>query len=267
MKPPEHVIPWDRLPRGFAERVDTPPAEPVEAKPAATVVLLREQDARVEALLLRRHARSGFVPGAGVFPGGRLDPGDALPAYWEGDSVRPAVPDAPFWVAAVREAFEETGVLLAGPGEPADPARLTHWRERLLADEATLVDVLNDVRLRLSLSDVVHIAHWITPVIEPRRYDTHFFMAALPPGRVIEPDAREMTDALWLPPAAALERHARGALPMVFPTVKVLEQLAGFDGLREMFATLRGRRVDPIMPRLVRTPEGLGFVLESEGTT
>jgi len=267
MTAPEHIIPWDRLPHGFAERIETPPERPAEAVPAATIVLLRESDAGPEALLLRRHAKSGFVPGAWVFPGGRLDPGDALEDCWADPAARPHTPDAPFWVAAVREVFEETGVLLIGGAAGASASALPRWREALLADAATLLDVLEDLGLRLVPDDLIHIAHWITPIVEPRRYDTHFFLAALPHGRVVDPDAREMTGALWLTPRSALERHAAGGLPMVFPTVKVLSALAGFDSVQHTFDTLRRRPVETIMPRLVRTPGGLGFVIEREGRT
>ncbi len=217
-----------------------------------------------EALLLRRHARAGFVPGAWVFPGGRVDPGDALEGYWPDRGAGPPTPDAAFWVAAVREVFEETGVLLASGAHRPEDARLQNWREALLADRVTLLDVLREENLRLDSNGVIHIAHWITPRVEPRRYDTHFFLTALSPDRAVDPDAREMTDALWLRPHEALERHAAGRLPMVFPTVKVLGQLAMFDALEPMFTTLRGRDVPTIMPELVRTPEGVGFVLNVE---
>src|SRR5690606_4155291 len=128
------------------------------------------------------------------------------------DGREPAAePDASYIMAAVREVFEETGVLLArdAAGRQAPDARtpeLARWRAALLEDRATLADALGVLELRVAAADVVYCAHWITPVAEPRRYDTRFFLARLPDGAEASADAREMTDALWLSPRAALER-------------------------------------------------------------
>lgn len=264
------VIPADRLPPGFAERVDRPPAEPTVPAPAATVVLMRDGDAGPEALLLRRNRSSGFVPGAYVFPGGRVDEADTDPRL----TADPATgldggvePDPAFWVAAVREAFEETGVLLGRDdrGRPAPDAadpRLAEAREALLTEEAALHDVLAATSLRLAFDDVIHLAHWITPEAESRRYDTRFFLAPLPAGRRVRTDPREMTDARWLRPAEALDRFRAGRLPMVFPTVRTLESLAGFGSVDDALTAHRDRTVTPTLPRLVRTEEGVGIVVE-----
>lgn len=265
------TIPVERLPPGFAERVDSPPRPPVEPRPAATVVLLRQASAGPETLLLRRHRASGFVPGAYVFPGGRVDPEDAAAALGEWARGVAPVPAPEYWLAAAREAFEETGVLLArsvGGGDwladaQAD-ATLARWRERLLGNEATLLDMLRALDARLDLRRMVYCAHWITPEAEPRRYDTRFFVAELPPGRTVGFDAREMTDAQWLTPAAALERFQAGALPMVFPTVRTLESLARFDSVAETLRELRSRPVRGVLPRLVRTVRGVTIVTGDE---
>ncbi len=108
----------------------------------------------------------------------------------------------------------------------------------------------------------MHFAHWITPIAERRRYDTHFFLGALPPGRVAAADPREMSDAAWLSPGAALDRFARGRLPMVFPTVRTLETLAAFDSIGTALEALRGRTVAPILPRLVRAEGGVRLVVD-----
>ena len=264
-------IPSHQLPPGFADALDRPPSPPAAALPAATVVLVRAGDVAPEVLLLRRHRASGFVPGAYVFPGGRVDPGDD-DARLHGRvlGLQTAEPAFEYWMAAVREVFEETGVLLARTTEGApppdghtDPA-LGRWREALLGDRAALLDVLAGADLRADLSGVVYIAHWVTPVVEPRRFDTRFFLAALPPGQQAVPDAREMSDALWLTPEAALERFAAGTLPMVFPTVRTLESLCGHDALPALLAAFAGRDVPCILPRLVRTPEGVELVIDPE---
>lgn len=263
-------IPEERLPPGFAETVEEPPPEPVVAHPAATVVLLREGGAGPEVLLMRRHRKSGFVPGAWVFPGGRVDPGDGetrLLARCRGLPREPS-PDAPFWMAALREAFEETGVLLARDddgawaSDAASSPEVETVRRALMDDEAILMDVVDRLDVTLDARPMVHAAHWVTPVVEARRYDTHFFAAVIPAGREARPDPREMTEAAWLEPARALERFEAGSLPMVFPTVKTLESLAGYGSTDAILAAFREHTVDRILPRLVRTPDGVGIVVD-----
>lgn len=265
-----YEIPHTRLPPGFAERVERDVAHPAEPGPAATVVLLRNGDDGPEVLLLRRHRSSGFVPGAWVFPGGRVDEADRAPALLDrlagvGTDADPA---HGYWAAAVREVFEETGVLLASdePGTaPLDVTRdpgLGEERDRLLADETGLLDVLTARDLVAGTDRLVYFAHWITPVVEPRRYDTRFFLAALPAGGEASADDREMTDLTWLTPAAALDRFRADELPMVFPTVRTLEQLAGFDSVDAALEAFRGKEVPAILPRLVRTERGVAIIVE-----
>ncbi|HEX6939860.1 MAG TPA: NUDIX domain-containing protein [Longimicrobiales bacterium] len=267
-----YVIPKDRLPEGFAERIDEPPADPAPTRPAATIVLLRDAAAGPEVLLLRRHRATGFVPGAFVFPGGRVDDADADPRLLDladGLDARGG-PEPTYWIAAVREAFEEAGILLARDAEggivpdAGRDARVAGWREALLAGRAALCDVVHEGGLRLDLGDVVYCAHWITPIVEPRRYDTRFFLARLPDGCDACVDAREMTDAVWLTPAEALRRFRAGRLPMVFPTVATLESLAPFRTVAAALDAFRGRPVAPILPRLVRTDEGVTIVVDGE---
>jgi 8-oxo-dGTP pyrophosphatase MutT (NUDIX family) len=258
-------IPGDRLPPGFVASIGRE-GDVVVPRPAATVVLLRDGADGPEAFLLRRNRSSGFVPGAWVFAGGRVDEADADAGIWEGDDS-PADPPPAYWAAAVRELFEETGVLLArardgrfAPDSTDEDAAT--WRERLLEDDATLLETLAALDARPAIDRIVHIAHWITPVDEPRRYDTHFFLGGMPGGRVAAPDPREMSDAVWLRPADALDRFAHGRLPMVFPTVRTLEMLADFRSVDDALGALRGRRVAPILPRLVRTEGGVRLVVD-----
>lgn len=263
-------IPAENLPPGFAESVEEPePADPVEPQPAATVVLLRDGGGP-EVLLMRRHRRSGFVPGAWVFPGGRVDAADADERLLErcrGLDPDP-VPDTPFWMAALREAFEETGVLLARDRDGQWSADATMdpgveaVRRALMDDEATLADVVQRLDVELDAGALVYAAHWVTPVAEARRYDTHFFAAAIPDGRTPRPDPREMTEAAWLTADAALDRFRAGTLPMVFPTVKTLEALAGYSSARAALDGFEARAVERILPRLVRTPNGVGIVID-----
>lgn len=265
------IIPAERLPAGFAERIDVPPSDPAPARPAATVVLLRDAAVGPEVLLLQRLRTAGFVPGAYVFPGGRVDPADDSPALlaWC-DGVAVAGPAPMFRLAALRETFEETGVLLARAGSgrevlamAGDPA-LGSWREALLGGEAGLLEVAASLGVRFALDELVPCAHWITPLAESRRYDTHFFLARLPEGVAVEVDPREMAAAVWLTPARALELFEAGELPLVFPTVATLESLIGYGTAAEALAGFRGRPITPILPRLVRTAAGVGIVIEEQ---
>ena len=276
-------IPEERLPPGFAETVEEPPVEPVEARPAATVVLVRDAGRGPEVLLMRRHRRSGFVPGAWVFPGGRVDRADRDPGLLDrcqGLGSDPQ-PDAAFWMAALREAFEETGVLLArarvAPGaieadvtdgggdwvaDAASDPGVEAVRRSLMDDEATLLDVVRRLDVQLDARPMVHAAHWVTPVVEARRYDTHFFVAVVPEGRDARADPREMLEARWLTPEDALDRFEAGGLPMVFPTVKTLESLAEYPSRTAILEGFRERTVERILPRLVRTDAGVGIVID-----
>ena len=264
------VIPHDRLPPGFGARVDEPPADPAAPAPAATAVLLRDGPDGPEALLLKRHRASGFVPGAYVFPGGRVDAADADPRLRERLlAPLPAEPAQGYWIAAVREVFEETGVFLARQAggnflaDARDPA-VAAAREALLTDRMTMLEVLERLDARLDLDGIVFVAHWITPVAEPRRFDTRFFVARLPAERDVLADPREMVDAVWFTPETALQRFHAGALPMVFPTVRTLESLAGYASVDALLDAQRGRRVEPVLPRLVRTAEGVGIVVDGD---
>jgi 8-oxo-dGTP pyrophosphatase MutT (NUDIX family) len=263
-------IPEERLPPGFAETIEEVPTRPAAPRPAATTILLRDGVDGPEVLLMRRHRSSGFVPGAWVFPGGRVDPADSGPALFERvvGLPRPPVPDAAFWSAALRELFEETGVLLARTpdggwvGDAVTDRSVDRLRQALMDGTATLADALEALGATLDAGGAVHVGHWITPVVESRRYDTHFFAVGLPAGRVATPDPREMTGSAWLTPAAALARFEQGQMPMVFPTVRTLESLRGFGSVEHLVDALRNRPVPPILPRLVRTERGVGIVID-----
>jgi len=279
------VIPLDRLPKGFAENVLHPPEHPAEARPAATIALMRDGREGPEVLLLRRSRSAGFVPGAYVFPGGRVDASDADPQVVarldgldaEGAARRLELPDADppglaYYLASLREAFEETGILVAHDADGVPPPTADEdptvdaLRDDLMEDRLTFPQVLDRLGCRLDGAAVEYLAHWITPLAEPRRYDTRFFAAKVRDGAHAIIDPREMTDALWITPAEALRRHDQGTLPMVFPTVLTLRDLETFASVDEILSDLRGRRIRTIMPTLVITPEGLRSVIDEEDT-
>lgn len=265
-----HPIPAERLPRGLVDRLDNPPV-PVEPRPAATVILLRPADPAggLQVLLLRRTRAAGFVPGAWVFPGGRIDDADRELARSLGTPR-----EAPA-LAALREAFEETGILLvrgdargkvlttsADPGLEAD-------RQALLQGESTLQELLRRRSVALDIGATTRIAHWITPEVEPRRYDTHFLAAAVPASTPAHVDQGEIVEARWMDPGQARQEHEAGRLPMVLPTVRTLELLTRFRSPDAVLEYHREREVIPVLPRFVRTAEGIALEVEqprSEGT-
>ena len=279
----DFVIPFDRLPDNFARSIEEPPEVPATARPAATIVLLRDADAGMEILLMRRSRNSGFVPGAYVFPGGRVDGSDAHPGVVariddltpDAASARLAMPggDPPaiaYYLAALREAFEETGILVglrddgsAPPTAAEDPA-VDAIREDLMQDEISFEEAITRMECRIAGDAIEYIAHWITPRPEPRRYDTRFFAAKVRSGSTPIVDPREMTDAVWVTPTDALRRCDAGTLPMVFPTIKTLEELAAFD---RADSALDGYALSPvrtILPTLVITPTGVGLQIDED---
>jgi 8-oxo-dGTP pyrophosphatase MutT (NUDIX family) len=281
---PTFSIPNERLPPGFLESLERAPAQVAVARPAATIVLLREGDASLEVLLLERQKSAGFVPGAWVFPGGRVDGHDAdasLVARLQGITAAQASrrlgladqsdpPALAFYVAAIREAFEETGILVArdAQGRPArgaiEDAEVEQLREALLQNDDVFPSVLDSLGVRMDCASVEYVAHWITPVVEPRRYDTRFFAAAVPAGVDAVPNEREMTRALWVTPTEALRMNLAGELPMVFPTIRTLQSLLGFATPRDALAAFREREIATILPRLVRTATGVGLEVDGE---
>ena len=280
MTDPEFVIPFENLPARFAESIENPPEVAAEAKPAATIVLLRDAEPGMEVLLMRRSRRAGFVPGAYVFPGGRVDGTDAQSDVIDRlDCLTPdfaarrldlhdAEPPAiAYYLAALREAFEETGILVglrsdgSAPPTAAEDERIDSVRDDLMQDRISFAEAISLLQCRIAGDAVEYIAHWITPEPEPRRYDTRFFAAKVRAGATPIVDPREMTDALWLTPGDALSRCDRGEVPMVFPTIKTLEELERYRTADEALAGFAGSPVRTIMPTLVITPTGVGMQL------
>ena len=230
-----------------------------EPRHAATVVLLRDGESGVEAYLLRRVGSMAFAGGMYVFPGGSVDPrdGDADIA-WEGPP--PAEWAAPLSAgeplarglvaAAVRETFEESGVLLASPiaGDPEHGAR---EQAALLDRSASMAEVLARNGLVLRADLLRPWAHWVTPEIEPKRFDTRFFVAALPDGQEPVHYRGESDHSEWVAPRAAVERHAAGELGMLPPTVFTLAEIGAYDTVADVMAAATRRDVRRVLPRIV----------------
>ena len=241
---------------------------PAQPRPAATVVLLRPGDDGMEVLLTRRPAAMAFAADVFVFPGGRVDPGDADPRLagrldLDGAGAVDALGGGldgeaalAFHVAAIREVFEEVGVLLgsgAGGGSGATRERLAAARAALLAGSPGMADVAGELDLRLAADRLAPVGHWTTPTVMPRRFDTRFFAAELPPGATIDPAPGEIVDHRWLTPRAALDAMNAGDLAMWLPTSATLQHLEGLGSLDEIRSALRHGPVTP--PRLVEPAE------------
>jgi len=267
------------VPHGLAERareISDGRLAPAVPRDAATVILLREAGAEaeaaagIEAFLLRRTAELEFAPGAYVFPGGSVDARDADPGVgWAGPAPADfaARLDVPpdrargLVCAAVRETFEESGVLLAGPSADElvrDSAALAADRHALLAGAASLAEVLARRGLILRTDLLTPWARWITPEVSPRRFDTWFFAAALPPGQTAtaapeglggHADPGESESGSWLRPAAALEAARAGQITLLPPTAVTLGELAGHPGLAAILA--RRQVITPRLPTVV----------------
>ncbi len=248
----------------------------VPLQDAATVMLVRDAAAGgLEVFMLQRRLQSDFVGGAFVFPGGGVDPHDRhldLEEVCAGRSdaeasrrLDVAAGGLAFWVAAIRESFEEAGVLLAydRDGEVvsfADPdvaARFDAHRDAVDRGGRPLVDVCREEGLRLAVDRMYYFSHWITPLGAPRRYDTRFFLAAAPPEQVPLHDGRETITHTWVRPAEAIAAHEAGEFPMIFPTVRSLEALRRFDCAADALAAAAALdHVPAILPRIVADDGG-----------
>lgn len=229
---------------------------------AATVMLLRPGASfGIQVYLLRRHARSAFAPDAFVFPGGTVDAQDREPdvlAQTIGVDSRAA---AELARAAIRELFEEAGILLACDSNGLAAAAQSGDRARLHSGEWSFNELLTRRKWRADAARLALFSHWITPPNEPRRYDTHFFVAVLPPGQRAAADARETHDGLWISPQESLRRAHAGELHIVYPTIKHLERLTSFTSVEEAMIFARNKPIVLIMPS--STPES-GFVMPAE---
>lgn len=261
-------------------------AEDPDAVPvldAATVMLVRDGARGVEVFMLRRNLRSDFVGGAYVFPGGAVDPADGDPgvAAWcrgrDDRSASRALDVASgglaFWIAAIRETFEEAGLLLA-VDDAGDTVHLDHpdqrerfaaYRAAVDAGEMSLLELCTIEQLQLDVGDVGYFSRWVTPYGAVRRYDTRFFVGAAPPGQTALHDDRETIANVWIRPTDALQQHADGRFDLIFPTVRSLEALEQFDDARSVVEHARAiERVDPIVPRIVEADGGTRIVLPND---
>ncbi|WP_326646543.1 NUDIX domain-containing protein [Streptosporangium sp. NBC_01755] len=250
--------------------------EPVPARDAATVVILREDADQVEVYLIRRKASMAFAAGAYVFPGGSVDPRDTdqeitwagpSPAAW-GEIFRADEQTARGLVcAAVRETFEESGVLLAGPSAESVVADTTgdDWEaDRLALIDRTLsfADLLGGRGLVLRSDLLRPWAHWITPEVENKRFDTRFFVAALPPGQLTRDVGGEADQVVWVRPADALDQGRAGQIFLMPPTCRTLTELCAYEKVSETLAA--EREIVTFMPKIAEVDGEMRIVLDDD---
>lgn len=265
----------------FNALVDDPNSVPL--RDAATVMLVRDGRHGVEVFMLRRNLNSDFVGGAYVFPGGAVDPSDGeaeVERFSVGLDDRRASQlldidqgGLAFWVAAIRESFEEAGLLLALDRDDSllrldDPAVIERFaRHRVDVDTSTrlLRDIVREEGLRLATGRMHYWSRWITPLGSPRRYDTRFFVAHAPDAQVPTHDDRETIANLWIRPSEALERHEAGEFELIFPTVRSLDALTQFDSAEAVIAHAQGiAEFPPLLPTFVEEDGGLRLILPGD---
>jgi 8-oxo-dGTP pyrophosphatase MutT (NUDIX family) len=212
-----------------------PMPDPAPARPASTVLLLRDGARGLEVFMVVRHHEIDFASGALVFPGGRVEASDAVLAG--GDAA------GAFRVAAVRETWEECGVLLAAPGTPP-------------AAEGDFAAMLAARGLVPDSDGLAHFAHWITPLTIPKRFDTHFFLAAAPADQDALHDGHEAVDSVWIRPTDALAAAQAGTRKVVFPTRMNLQKLAAHASVAEAFGAARATPVVTVLPEMRMTEAG-----------
>ncbi len=241
---------------------------PTVPRPAATILLLRDAPA-FEVLMVKRHHEIDFAAGALVFPGGKSHAGDEDPAWaehtlgWDDfDAIQRALR-----IAAIREAFEEAGILLARrrDGSPLG-GEASPMETRLGVDAGTMqfLEVVRDLDVRLELGALTIFARWITPPVMARRFDTWFYAAIAPDDQLAASDGHETVDAEWLAPAEVLRLEAAGKRKMIFPTRMNVRLLAQSRDASDAVSRAMARPQQPVHAQIETRPWGRVLVLPPE---
>jgi 8-oxo-dGTP pyrophosphatase MutT (NUDIX family) len=254
-------------------------ADAAKARPASTILLLRDSagpdgKGEIEVFMMVRHYEIDFNSGALVFPGGSVDAGDhdisgkpELCAGVEGLDAEALG----FRIAAIRETFEESGILLAKPrgsttlvdAKRAGEIEALH-RTALCEGKITFLKILTDNGMLLTLDELVPYAHWITPEGMPKRFDTWFFLAAAPPEQVGAHDGKESTDSIWVSPREALAGGESGRFKLPFPTTRNLIKLGKHRTVKSALDDARGKPVVTVMPVMTKENGGRQLRIPAE---
>ena len=242
-------------------------------KDAATVILIRpSKSGDWEIFLARRHRNQTFMAGAYVFPGGQLEETDndlLLENYIKTtdvfdpcrllqDSNLSGEKARGFFIAAIRETFEEAGIFLGGKTtgnfvsfhDERVLKRFNDYRHQLNASQIILMEIAQKEEISFFPDTLIPYAHWITPDFEKKRFSARFFLAKLPPGQTPVADAMELTVSLWITPQKALEMHREQKIILMPPTFKTIEELSAFKDIDELFSATKTKIIYPILPQL-----------------
>lgn len=240
---------------------ETPPVP----RPSSTILVLRDS-AEMEVLMVKRHHEIDFASGALVFPGGKTCPDDARDGWTERMDGAFDTDERTLRVAAIRELYEEAGILLARPGSARGDgaaivgaemsAKLDPHRGAVDRSEMSFLDLLTEHDLVLAGDALVKFGHWITPVFMPKRFDTHFYVAAQPMGQTAEQDGRETTEAVWLAPGRALEMEKAGTATIIFPTRMNLGRLALASSVDQAMTKFGSEPVVTVLPEVIQDEDG-----------
>ena len=235
----------------------------VEPVPSATILLLRGDHQSLEVFMVVRHHEIDFASGALVFPGGKVDAQDADPDLI--DLCDGAAADAgvrSIQIAAIREAYEECGVLLARPTgstaliEGPRLQGLEAFRASIHGGATSLRQFLQQNDLRLACDMLVPFAHWITPAMMPKRFDTHFFIAEAPADQVALHDGHESVDSVWINPSDAMRAAEDGRYTVIFPTLRQVEKLARATSPANAIERARADRIVTVLPWTEQRSDG-----------
>jgi 8-oxo-dGTP pyrophosphatase MutT (NUDIX family) len=241
------------------------------AVPAATILMLRDGAEGLEVFMVVRHHEIDFASGALVFPGGKADQPDFDPhlvPFLDGpdpDQDRRAIQ-----VAAIREAFEECGILLAreaGSSDIVSGERLAHlepYRLRLHGGELTMLEFVERENLHLACDSLTHFAHWITPENMPKRFDTHFFLAIAPNDHLAVHDGHESVDSVWIRPADALADGESGKRTVIFPTLRNIAKLGNSDTAEAAITVAANSPTVSVLPRIEKRADGAYLCIPEE---
>ena len=244
----------------------------VQPRQASAVMLLRDIDTAsepaIEVFMVRRVIQSDFAPDVYVFPGGSVSLDDRAAEQAEGvcTPVAPGVADPEgrtmlgtgTRAAAIRELFEEAGVLLAYRVEQIlaineeDVPRFDSYRQAFHQRKGSLIEMAYAENLRLATDRLGYFTHWITPEGMPKRFDTHFFITTAPAEQQAAHDRLETSEGIWISPAEALARHERGTFPLVFATIYQLRELAAFHSVKQALESTAMQHVATRIPILVQ---------------
>jgi 8-oxo-dGTP pyrophosphatase MutT (NUDIX family) len=232
--------------------------------PSATVMIVRDSAAGLEVFMLVRNRQVDFASGALVFPGGKVDVQDTHVVWEDLAPLNATMPERSYWVAALRETFEETGLLIANarnshmPVDAAEAIRITAAAQSAVAQGARIfADLIMAEGLTIATQRMVPFAHWVTPTSMPKRFDTHFFLAEAPAGQIAMHDGGETIESVWISPKQAIADGETGSRTLVPATTLNLERLAKASNVNEAFELARTGRIVTVTPTVTKADGGV----------